>query len=65
MDIILSVLMTCKKLLKYTTEENDRLVIKKEITELKMAVGLLSIIIQGLQHCVLPLKTLELGHFSF
>jgi len=30
-----------------------------------MVVDLWSIIIQGLQHCVLPLKTLELGHFSF
>jgi len=30
MDIILSELMTCKKLLKYTTEENDRPVIKRK-----------------------------------
>lgn len=41
-DIISSELMACEKLLKYTTEENDRRIIEKEITELKMALDLLS-----------------------
>ena len=41
-DIIGSELMACERLLKYTKEENDRQIIEKEITELKMALDLLS-----------------------
>lgn len=41
-DIIRSELLACEKLLKYTTEENDKQIIEKEIAGLKMTLDLLS-----------------------
>ncbi len=41
-DIIYAELEACKKLLKYTLEEDDKKTIESEIAELKMALDLLS-----------------------
>ena len=38
-DIIPSELLACEKFLKYTTEENDKQIIEKEIAELKDDIG--------------------------
>ena len=41
-DIIRSELMACERLLKYTTEDqSDRLIVEREIAELKMTLDLL------------------------
>jgi hypothetical protein len=40
-DIILSEIQACERLLKYTTDENDKIVIEKEIAELKLALDLI------------------------
>jgi hypothetical protein len=41
-DIKMSEFIACERLLKYTSEEHDRQIIKKEIAELKMTLDLLS-----------------------
>jgi hypothetical protein len=40
-DIILSEVQACERLLKYTGDENDIVVLEKEIGELKLALDLL------------------------
>ena len=40
-DIILSEVQACERLLKYTGDENDMVVLEKEIGELKLALDLL------------------------
>ena len=40
-DIILSEVQACERLLKYTRDENDKVVLEKEIAELKLALDLL------------------------
>jgi hypothetical protein len=40
-DIILSEVQACERLLKYTEDENDIVVLEKEIGELKLALDLL------------------------
>jgi hypothetical protein len=40
-DIILSEVQACERLLKYTRDDNDTLVLEKEIGELKLALDLL------------------------
>lgn len=40
-DIILSEIQGCERLLKYTGDENDMVVLEKEIEELKLALDLL------------------------
>lgn len=40
-DIILSEIQACERLLKYTTDENDKVVVEKEIAELKLALDLI------------------------
>jgi hypothetical protein len=41
-DIIVSELIACERLLKYTSEEHDRQIIEKETVDLKMTLDLLS-----------------------
>jgi hypothetical protein len=40
-DIILSEVQACERLLKYTRDDNDTVVLEKEIGELKLALDLL------------------------
>ena len=40
-DIILSEIQACERLLKYTTDENDKTIIEKEIAELKLTLDLI------------------------
>jgi len=40
-DIILSEVLACERLLKYTREENDKILLGKEVEELKLALDLL------------------------
>jgi len=40
-DIILSEIQACERLLKYTREENDKIILENEIAELKLALDLL------------------------
>jgi hypothetical protein len=40
-DIILSEVQACERLLKYTREENDKILLEKEVEELKLALDLL------------------------
>jgi hypothetical protein len=40
-DIILSEVQACERLLKYTGDDNDTVVLEKEIGELKLALDLL------------------------
>jgi hypothetical protein len=40
-DIILSEIMACERLLKYTWDGSDMIVLEKEIGELKLALDLL------------------------
>jgi hypothetical protein len=40
-DIILSEIQACERLLKYTRDENDKIVLEKEIAELKLALDML------------------------
>jgi hypothetical protein len=41
-DIILAQLQACETLLKYPSDDSERKVVEKEITELRMAMDLLS-----------------------
>ena len=40
-DVLLDQILACEKLLKHALEENDKIVIAKEIDELKSALDLL------------------------
>ena len=40
-DILLNQLLACERLLKYASEQNDRLTILEEVEELKSALDLL------------------------
>jgi hypothetical protein len=40
-DVILSEIQACERLLKYTRDENDKIVLEKEIAELKLALDML------------------------
>jgi hypothetical protein len=40
-DKILSEIQACERLLKYTRDENDKIVLEKEIAELKLALDML------------------------
>ena len=40
-DIILSEIQACERLLKYTTDENDKVIVEKEIAELKLTLDLI------------------------
>jgi hypothetical protein len=37
-DIIMSEIQACEKLLKYTRDENDKIILENEIAELKLAL---------------------------
>jgi len=39
-DIILSEIQACERLLKYTRDDNDKIILEKEIAELKLALDL-------------------------
>ncbi|MDQ5868408.1 MAG: hypothetical protein M3530_01625 [Thermoproteota archaeon] len=39
-DIILSEIQACERLLKYTRDDNDKIILEKEIVELKLALDL-------------------------
>ena len=40
-DILISEIQACERLLKYTREENDKIILENEIAELKLALDLL------------------------
>jgi len=40
-DIIMSEIQACQRLLKYTRDENDKIILENEIAELKLALDLL------------------------
>jgi hypothetical protein len=40
-DIILSEIQACERLLKYTRDENDKIILENEIPELKLALDLM------------------------
>ncbi|MGA9940834.1 MAG: hypothetical protein WBP88_02435 [Nitrososphaeraceae archaeon] len=40
-DILISEIQACERLLKYTREENDKIILENEIAELKLAIDLL------------------------
>jgi hypothetical protein len=40
-DIILSEIQACERLLKYTRDENDRVILENETAELRLALDLL------------------------
>ena len=40
-DILISEIQACERLLKYTSEENDKIILENEIAELKLALDLL------------------------
>ena len=40
-DILISEIQACETLLKYTREENDKIILENEIAELKLALDLL------------------------
>lgn len=39
-DIFISEIQACERLLKYTREENDKIILENEIAELKLALDL-------------------------
>jgi hypothetical protein len=39
-DIILSEIQACERLLKYTSDDNDKIILEKEIAELKLPLDL-------------------------
>ena len=40
-DILISEIQACERLLKYTREENDKIILENEIAELKLILDLL------------------------